>query len=140
LIGQEQHAHIAGSAFWHERDAGLRDVQMGDERNPALSASALRLRIRTANLLMLNRQREIGFNGFSFREIATDVGVKSSSVYYHFQTMDLAAAVIQRYPLESRGHFAMRGVRSANAFRGHRATWEARARPRRMPGDRSGRS
>src|ERR1700752_283243 len=39
-----------------------------------------------------------GFNGFSFREIAVDVGVKSSSVHYHFPTKEnLAAAVIQRY-------------------------------------------
>jgi TetR/AcrR family transcriptional repressor of nem operon len=39
-----------------------------------------------------------GFNGFSFREIAVDVGVKSSSVHYHFPTKEkLAAAVIHRY-------------------------------------------
>jgi TetR/AcrR family transcriptional repressor of nem operon len=39
-----------------------------------------------------------GFNGFSFREIAADVGVKSSSVHYHFPTKEkLAAAVIHRY-------------------------------------------
>lgn len=39
-----------------------------------------------------------GFNGFSFREIAVDVGIKSSSVHYHFPTKEkLAAAVIHRY-------------------------------------------
>ncbi len=39
-----------------------------------------------------------GFNGFSFREIAEDVGVKSSSVHYHFPTKEkLAATVIHRY-------------------------------------------
>src|SRR3981081_2930087 len=44
------------------------------------------------------RMRLGGFNGFSFREIATDVGVKSSSVHYHFPTKEkLAAAVIHRY-------------------------------------------
>jgi len=44
------------------------------------------------------RMRLGGFNGFSFREIAVDVGVKSSSVHYHFPTKeDLAAAVIHRY-------------------------------------------
>src|ERR1700730_10108565 len=43
------------------------------------------------------RMRKGGFNGFSFREIAVDVGVKSSSVHYHFPTKEnLAAAVIQR--------------------------------------------
>jgi len=40
------------------------------------------------------RMRLGGFNGFSFR----DVGVKSSSVHYHFPTKEtLAAAVIHRY-------------------------------------------
>jgi TetR/AcrR family transcriptional regulator, transcriptional repressor for nem operon len=44
------------------------------------------------------RMRMAGFNGFSFREIAADVGVKSSSVHYHFPTKEsLAAAVIRRY-------------------------------------------
>ncbi|AUM70565.1 TetR/AcrR family transcriptional regulator [Pseudomonas fluorescens] len=44
------------------------------------------------------RIRVGGFNGFSFREIATDVGVKSSTVHYHFPTKELlAASVIHRY-------------------------------------------
>jgi TetR/AcrR family transcriptional repressor of nem operon len=44
------------------------------------------------------RMRIGGFNGFSFRDIATEVGVKSSSVHYHFPTKEnLAAAVIRRY-------------------------------------------
>lgn len=43
------------------------------------------------------RMRLGGFNGFSFREVAADVGVKSSSVHYHFPTKEnLAAAVIRR--------------------------------------------
>ncbi|WP_299208213.1 TetR/AcrR family transcriptional regulator [uncultured Tateyamaria sp.] len=44
------------------------------------------------------RIRSSGYNGFSFREIATDVGIKSASVHYHFPTKaDLAAAVARRY-------------------------------------------
>ncbi|WP_372085066.1 TetR/AcrR family transcriptional regulator [Tistrella mobilis] len=44
------------------------------------------------------RIRQSGYNGFSFREIASDVGVKSSSVHYHFPTKErLAAAVARRY-------------------------------------------
>jgi TetR/AcrR family transcriptional repressor of nem operon len=39
-----------------------------------------------------------GFGAFSFRDIAAEVGVKSSSVHYHFPTKeDLTAAVIRRY-------------------------------------------
>lgn len=44
------------------------------------------------------RIREAGYGGFSFRDIAADVGVKSSSVHYHFPTKEaLAAAVAARY-------------------------------------------
>src|SRR6185369_12159145 len=44
------------------------------------------------------RMRLGGFSGFSFREIAADVGIKSSSVHYHFPTKEaLAAAVVRRY-------------------------------------------
>jgi len=44
------------------------------------------------------RMQAGGFSGFSFREIADDVGIKSSSVHYHFPTKeDLAAAVIRRW-------------------------------------------
>jgi len=44
------------------------------------------------------RIRDAGYNGFSFREIATEIGVKSASVHYHFATKEaLAAAVARRY-------------------------------------------
>ncbi|HXV31441.1 MAG TPA: TetR/AcrR family transcriptional regulator [Sinorhizobium sp.] len=44
------------------------------------------------------RIRRAGYSGFSFREIAADVGVKSASVHYHFPTKEkLAAAVARRY-------------------------------------------
>ena len=39
-----------------------------------------------------------GYNGFSFREIASEIGIKSSSVHYHFPSKeDLALAVADRY-------------------------------------------
>ncbi|MEL6316780.1 MAG: TetR/AcrR family transcriptional regulator [Pseudomonadota bacterium] len=44
------------------------------------------------------RARRGGYNGFSFRDLASDVGVKSSSVHYHFPTKaDLAEALTTRY-------------------------------------------
>lgn len=44
------------------------------------------------------RIREAGYDGFSFRQIATDVGVKSASVHYHFPTKKmLVIAVARRY-------------------------------------------
>lgn len=42
--------------------------------------------------------RTRGYNGVSFREIATAVGIKSSSVHYHFPTKaDLGTALARRY-------------------------------------------
>ena len=44
------------------------------------------------------RIRTAGYNGFSFRDIASDVGVKSSSIHYYFPTKeDLGVAVARRY-------------------------------------------
>lgn len=42
--------------------------------------------------------RANGYSGFSFREVASEVGIKSASVHYHFPAKpDLAAAVAERY-------------------------------------------
>lgn len=48
------------------------------------------------------RARRGGYNGFSFRDVAADVGVKSASVHYHFPTKaDLATALADRYAAEA---------------------------------------
>lgn len=45
-----------------------------------------------------SRIRSNGYDGFSFRELADVVGIKSSSVHYYFPTKaDLGAAVARRY-------------------------------------------
>lgn len=39
-----------------------------------------------------------GFNAFSYRDVAARVGVKTSSIHYHFPTKgDLACALVSRY-------------------------------------------
>jgi TetR/AcrR family transcriptional repressor of nem operon len=44
------------------------------------------------------RARRGGYNGFSFRDLAEDVGIKSASVHYHFaKKEDLVAALAERY-------------------------------------------
>ena len=44
------------------------------------------------------RIRQAGYNGFSFRDLAADAGIKSASVHHHFPTKAaLAAAVARRY-------------------------------------------
>lgn len=44
------------------------------------------------------RIRVGGYDGFSFRDVAADTGIKSASVHYHFPTKEaLAAAVARRY-------------------------------------------
>ncbi|MFT5510332.1 MAG: TetR/AcrR family transcriptional repressor of nem operon, partial [Hyphomicrobiaceae bacterium] len=42
--------------------------------------------------------RARGYHAVSFRELADDIGIKSSSVHYHFpQKDDLGVALIERY-------------------------------------------
>ena len=42
--------------------------------------------------------RQGGYNGFSFREIASEAGIKSASVHYHFPTKEnLGVALARRY-------------------------------------------
>ncbi len=49
------------------------------------------------------RARTGGYNGFSFRNLAEDVGVKSSSVHYHFPTKAaLGEALATRYTMRAR--------------------------------------
>jgi TetR/AcrR family transcriptional regulator, transcriptional repressor for nem operon len=44
------------------------------------------------------RMRRDGFHGFSFRDLATDVGIKSASVHYHFPTKaDLGVSLMRNY-------------------------------------------
>ncbi len=63
-------------------DAGYRDRILG----------AAELRARTG-----------GYHGFSFRDLADDVGIKSSSVHYHFPTKaDLCAELARRYTQATR--------------------------------------
>lgn len=42
--------------------------------------------------------QDMGFNGFSYANIASELGVKNAAIHYHFPAKeDLARAVIQRY-------------------------------------------
>lgn len=52
-----------------------------------------------------NQARTGGYHGFSFREIAKDIGIKSASIHYHFPTKtDLAAELAKRYTEKFNGH------------------------------------
>lgn len=56
----------------------------------------------TKKQMLLNaaesKVREGGYNNFSFRELADEVGIKSASVHYHFPTKaDLAATLAENY-------------------------------------------
>jgi len=44
------------------------------------------------------RMRRGGYNAVSFRDLASDINIKSSSVHYHFPTKEvLAVALVERY-------------------------------------------
>ena len=52
--------------------------------------------LHAARTLMMDR----GFNGFSFRDVAATVGIKSASIHYHYATKaDLAEATARAYRL-----------------------------------------
>ncbi len=45
-----------------------------------------------------NYIRTQGYNGFSFRDISAEIGIKTASIHYHFPSKeDLGAAVTKRY-------------------------------------------
>ncbi|MBT0959413.1 TetR/AcrR family transcriptional regulator [Alphaproteobacteria bacterium KMM 3653] len=55
----------------------------------------------TATLILDSAERTArqgGFNSFSFRDIAAEIGIKSASVHYHFPTKEaLGEALAERY-------------------------------------------
>ena len=77
-----------------------------------------------------------GYNGFSFREIAAEIGIKSSSVHHHFPTKELLAVeVARRYTdrfLEGLGEPFPEGSTVAGQLEkycdGFRASFEAMGR------------
>ena len=60
----------------------------------ATAGSTLEEILRIAEIMARAR----GYNGFSFRDIAAEIGIKSASVHYHFPTKaDLGTALMARY-------------------------------------------
>lgn len=64
-----------------------------------------------------------GYHGVSFRELATEIGIKSSSVHYYFrQKEDLGVALVKRYgsrffeSLETKAKRAKSGAGRIRAF------------------------
>src|ERR1700681_824164 len=61
------------------------------------------------------RLREAGYRGFSFRDLAAEIGIKSASVHHHFPTKaGMAAAVARRYGDRFFGLVARRGDESGD--------------------------
>ncbi|MEL6495798.1 MAG: TetR/AcrR family transcriptional regulator [Cyanobacteria bacterium J06623_7] len=55
----------------------------------------------TAQKILVVAQQKVqtkGFNGFSYRDLAAEIGIKTSSIHYHFPTKDaLALALVESY-------------------------------------------
>ncbi len=55
----------------------------------------------TAQKILIVAQKNVqtkGFNGFSYRDLAQEIGIKTSSIHYHFPTKnDLALALVAAY-------------------------------------------
>lgn len=55
-----------------------------------------------------NQARSGGYNAFSFREIAKEIGIKSASIHYHFPTKEnLATELAKRYTEKFNQHLSV---------------------------------
>src|SRR3981189_1387225 len=70
---------------------------------------------------------EAGYRGFSFRDLAAEIGIKSASVHHHFPTKaSMATAVAQRYADRFFAAVARRPTESADdAIAAYRSTFKA---------------
>src|SRR6187402_1880995 len=67
-----------------------------------MSANDTKERIMSAARLTV---QDRGYSGLSFRELAKDVGIKSASIHYHFETKgELGAALANRYTADFLGY------------------------------------
>lgn len=56
-----------------------------------------------------------GHNGFSFRDLSDEVGIRTASIHYHFPTKtDLAVALVRRYREEIGGAMADIAIRTSS--------------------------
>src|SRR6266481_5084013 len=71
--------------------------------------------------------RDAGYGGFSFRDLAAEIGIKSASVHHHFPTKAiLAAAVARRYGDRFLAAVARRPNETAeDAIAAYRSTFKA---------------
>lgn len=69
--------------------------------------------------ILVSAQRLVqqrGFNGFSYADIAEEVGIRKASVHHHFPTKtDLAAALIESYTAQVQSELARIGGTAAQA-------------------------
>lgn len=75
--------------------------------------------LTAARALMMER----GYNGFSFRDVAAVVGIKSASIHYHYPTKaDLAEAAARDYRLVSEAQIqALEAERAVDLLRAYGA-------------------
>ena len=71
--------------------------------------------------------RSAGYAGFSFRDLAAEIGIKSASVHHHFPTKaSMAAAVARRYADRFFAAVARRPHETADdAVAAYRSTFKA---------------
>ena len=71
--------------------------------------------------------RNAGYGGFSFRDLAAEIGIKSASVHHHFPTKaTMAAAVARRYADRFFAAVARRPNETAeDAIAAYRSTFKA---------------
>src|SRR4051812_29977106 len=73
------------------REQSAKETEQTEQRAPSSTADRV---LDVAERLVQRR----GYNGFSYADIATEVGIKAASLHYHFPTKaDLGRALVVRY-------------------------------------------
>src|SRR3569833_135962 len=72
------------------------------------------------------RIRDAGYGGFSFRDLASEIGIKSASVHHHFPTKAaMAAAVAKRYGERFSEMVSASGLKQEDAISVYREAFRA---------------
>lgn len=82
-----------------ETDRGWQNTALGGIDNVDAFGEGLNMDTKTQLLDSAERAvRERGYDGFSYADIAQEVGIRKASIHYHYPAKsDLALALIQRY-------------------------------------------
>lgn len=100
-----------------DRNESWQYSQCGGIASNGVVANELSMDTKTQLLDSAERAaRERGYDGFSYADIAAEVGIRKASIHYHYPSKsDLGLALIQRYRAGIQSHFTAVAQSANNA-------------------------